>query len=272
MPYAPGAAGRFGAAQQTRVEMDGSVRIYIIEDNQAILEQLEGIVAEYRSREAFDCEIRVVGDGFGDIPDCLNIDPNGTNIYFLDIVLGSANGLKLAQKIRSRDIWGYIIFVTSHLEFAFPAIQYKIRALDYILKNDGDMRGRVFQCLDTIRNELAKRGPETEKQTILIKTNGTHFIIPLDEIIYFETNTYKRSIIMHTQNKTIEFRDTLDELQKRLNSSFYRCHRSYLINLHYVATISRKRNDLHVMLKDGTKCLISPRYLRGLLRYEGINA
>lgn len=253
--------------------MDGSVRIYIIEDNSAILEHLKDIATEYRNRHSLDCDIRVVGDRFGDIPDSLEIDPAQTNIYFLDIILGSsANGLKLAQKIRSRDIWGYIVFVTSHLEFAFPAIQYKIRALDYILKSDEDLEGKVFQCLDTIRNELQKRGPETEEQTILIKTNGTHFIIPLGEIIYFETNTYKRSIIMHAQNMTIEFRDTLEELQKRLNDSFYRCHRSYLINLRYVQTISRKRNDLHALLKDGTKCLISPRYLRGLLRYEGINA
>jgi two-component system response regulator AgrA len=148
--------------------MDGSVRIYIVEDNEAILSQLKEIVAGYRARNALDFEIRTIGDQFGDIPDSLEIDPTAINIYFLDIILGSnANGLKAAQKIRSRDIRGYIIFVTSHMEFAFPAIQYKIRALDYILKSDEDLEGKVCQCLDTIRKEL-RSAPETKEQTILI--------------------------------------------------------------------------------------------------------
>lgn len=250
--------------------MDEVTHIYIIEDNNTILEHLYQIVLEYNQSKGFACDVKLFGQDFESILDNLAPHPSQTNIYFLDIILGEfSNGLKLAQRIRDKDIFGYIIFVTSHLEFAFPAIQYKIRALDYILKNDGDLKNRIFQCLDTIRKEIAGKPNEVEEQTILIRTNGTHFIIPLNDIIYFETNTTKRSIVLHTQDKAIEFRDSLDELQNRLNESFYRCHRSYLINLRYIQSISRKRSDLHVLLKNGTKCLISPRYLRGLLRYEG---
>lgn len=248
--------------------MDETIRIYIAEDNAVILEKMKQFVAEYIDMHKLQGEIFAVSDNFECILDDISSHPSRVNVYFLDIILGeSSNGLRLAQKIRGVDISGYIVFVTSHMEFAFPAIQYKVRALDYILKSDGETKQKIDQCLDMVMNEISGKRPRPEGQSVLIHTSGTNFIIPANEIIYFETNTVKRSIILHTQNKKIEFRDTLEELQSRLNDSFYRCHRSYLINLRHVQMISEKRNDLHVLLSDGTKCLVSPRYLRGLLKY-----
>jgi len=243
-------------------------RIFIVEDNEMIIAQMRQYICEYISMYQLPADLQVVGERFESILDRIDTDPPLSNVYFLDIVLGGAsNGLKLAQKIRSKDIFGYIIFVTSHMEFAFPAIQYKVRALDYILKGDDELRQRIFQCLDTVRSELS-RNPNADEPTILIRTSGTNFIIPMKDIVYLETNTAKRSIILHTHDKSIEFRGTLDELQHSLNDNFYRCHRSFLINLQHVQTISNKRNDLHVMMSHGFKCLISPRYLKGLLKYE----
>ncbi len=243
-------------------------RIYIVEDNIKILEQIRQYISEYLSAYQLHADIQVISERFESILDQINPD-QANNIYFLDIVLGEAsNGLRLAQKIRNRDTFGYIIFITSHMEFAFPAIQYKVRALDYILKNDEELKYKIFQCLDTIRRELSGKNDKPEERTILIRTSGTHFIIPLKDIIYFETNTVKRSIVLHTPDKSIEFRDTLDELQNNLDDSFYRCHRSFLINLKHVQSISKNRNDLHVVLSHGFTCLVSPRYLKGLLKYE----
>jgi len=248
--------------------MDHAALVYIFEDEKFFSASLEHYISEYLDAHGLQWEIRIVNRDFAAALAESGAAPQQNRIFFVDIILDDYNGLKLAQKIRDQDIRAYIIFVTSHFEYAFPAIQYKIRALDYILKNDGGMRSKIFQCLDTIVGEMAESRAGAEEQTLLIRTNGTYFIIPFQEIRYFETNTAKRSIILHTEDKKIEFRDTLDELQQRLDNSFYRCHRSYLINLQHVQSICRKRSDLHVLLDTGTKCLVSSRYLKGLLKYE----
>ena len=243
------------------------MNIHIVEDNKSILNDIAEYVKEYILAHRLDCALQKIDGQFSRVLD--SIDPNEQNIYFLDIMLGEKeNGLQLAQKIRSIDIHGYIVFITSYMEFAFPAIQYKIRALDYILKNDKELKQKVFACLDTARDELHDSPRDGKESTIVIRTAGTHFIIPTAEIIFFETNTHKRTILLHTKDKTIEFRDTLDDLQSRLDKSFYRCHRSFMINLNHVKSVSKKRGDMHVVLSHGFKCLISARYLRGLLRYE----
>ncbi|MCL2043123.1 MAG: LytTR family DNA-binding domain-containing protein [Treponema sp.] len=249
--------------------MDENSRIFIIEDNIQIIHQIREYISEYLSKHKIESQIITVSERYESILEQIVPDNMVINIYFLDIILGDeTNGLSLAQKIRSKDIFGYIVFITSHMEFAYPAIQYKVRALDYILKSDEEMKRKIFQCLETIRNERAGISGISGERTILIRTSGTDFIIPTRDIIFFETNTEKRSIILHTINKTIEFRSTLDELKNSLDDSFYRCHRSFLINLRHIRSVSKNRSDLHVIMLNDFKCLIAPKYLKKLLDYE----
>ncbi len=60
-----------------------------------------------------------------------------TGIYFLDIDLGSnMNGMKLAQQIRYFDPRGFIIFITAHSELSYMTFQYRVEAMDFILKDN----------------------------------------------------------------------------------------------------------------------------------------
>ena len=119
--------------------MEKNNQIYIVEDDKQISEQIGSCIGEYLSAHRLDWGIQTVTERFDSVVDGINAGPDVLNVYFLDIILGDAsNGLKLAQKIRNKDTYGYIVFITSHMEFAFPAIQYKIRALDYPQGRRGD--------------------------------------------------------------------------------------------------------------------------------------
>lgn len=60
-----------------------------------------------------------------------------TGIYFLDIDLSSSiNGLQLAQQIRLCDPRGFIIFITAHSELSFMTFQYRVEAMDFVLKDN----------------------------------------------------------------------------------------------------------------------------------------
>lgn len=66
------------------------------------------------------------------VKDCRN-----TGVYFLDIDLGSdMNGMKLAQQIRLYDPRGFIIFITAHSELSYMTFQYRVEAMDFVLKDN----------------------------------------------------------------------------------------------------------------------------------------
>ncbi len=77
-----------------------------------------------------------------------------TGLYFLDIDLKSSkNGLMLAKEIREYDPRGFIVFITSHSEMSFITFQYKVEALDFILKNDPhQLQHRICECIENVNS------------------------------------------------------------------------------------------------------------------------
>lgn len=75
-----------------------------------------------------------------------------TGLYFLDICLGTdMNGLILAQKIREIDARCFIVLITSHSEMSLMTFQYKVEALDFILKdNPSCIQERIDDCIKNV--------------------------------------------------------------------------------------------------------------------------
>ena len=72
-----------------------------------------------------------------------------TGIYFLDIDLGSSmNGMKLAQQIRLYDPRGFIIFITAHSELSYMTFQYRVEAMDFVIKDSpAEAKVKIRECL-----------------------------------------------------------------------------------------------------------------------------
>ncbi|MDE6320036.1 MAG: response regulator, partial [Lachnospiraceae bacterium] len=72
-----------------------------------------------------------------------------TGIYFLDIDLNcDMNGMKLAQQIRKFDPRCFIIFITSHSELSYMTFQYRVEAMDFVLKdNPAEAKVKIRECL-----------------------------------------------------------------------------------------------------------------------------
>ena len=187
------------------------------------------------------------------------------NIFFIDITLDDeTNGLNLAKKIREIDHHGYIIFLTGHPELAFLALRYKVRALDYILKSEDDLTIRINQCLELIYKEYVSDQIEQPK-IFNITVGSVQYALPVESIIFFETLTKKRNILLHTIHRELEFRGTLDEIQKNTPDEFFRCHRSYLINIKHILEISKKKSDMYVIMSNSHKCLLAEKNLKRLI-------
>ena len=58
-------------------------------------------------------------------------------------------------------------------------------------------------------------------------------MVPLDEIAYCEV--LGRKVYLHKRDGSVtDYYDRLEDLERRLDGRFFKCHRSYLVNLDYV--------------------------------------
>ena len=186
-----------------------------------------------------------------------------TGIYFLDIDLNSSmNGMKLAQQIRLFDPRGFIIFISAHSELSYMTFQYRVEAMDFVLKdNPAEVNVKIRECL---LNAMERYTLQTNKihKVYTIDVSGRKINIDYDDIFFFETSSNIHKVILHAKDRQIEFSSTMKELTSTLEGSFVRCHRSFLINKNNIKEIDAKNRIIY--FTNGETCLISTRMMKEL--------
>ena len=186
-----------------------------------------------------------------------------TGIYFLDIDLNSnMNGMKLAQQIRLFDPRGFIIFITAHSELSYMTFQYRVEAMDFILKdNPAEAKVKIRECL---LKAMERHTLETNKthKVYTIEIGGRKIGVDYDDILFFETSSNVHKVILHAKDRQIEFSSTMKELTSTLGDNFVRCHRSFLVNKANIKEIDAKNRIIY--FNNGETCLMSTRMMKGL--------
>ena len=149
----------------------------------------------------------------------------GYDVIFLDIQMERPDGLETAELLRRRGERGLLVFVTILKECVFDAFQ--VEAYDYLLKPlDGN---RFRQTMDRVLRSLEQRRPED----IVIQRGTGCEVVPLPDIVYCEV--LGRKLYLHKRDGTVvDYYEKLEELERRVDGRFFRCHRSYLVNLDHV--------------------------------------
>lgn len=196
------------------------IDVYICEDNQ---EQRKVIVQYIRSAiliEEYEMELKLESEDPEKILEAVKKSEN-MGLYFLDIELqASMNGLVLANKIREYDPRGFIIFITSHSEMSFLTFQYKVEALDFILKDHPQqLQQQICECMEHVVQKYSKitRG---SRKTITIIRSRRKITLEYQEILFFETSVKEHKIIVHTKNKSIEFFGKMKEIEDEVGNEF----------------------------------------------------
>lgn len=176
-------------------------------------------------------------------------DDKSFDILLLDIEMGEMNGVELAKKIRAvnRDI--QIIFITGYNDYIVDG--YDVEALHYILKPV-----RKEKLVDILRRAGEKL--RKNKVALLFQLPDGAVRIPLYEIRFIEVRS--NYVMIHAKQE-VTVKMTLSALEKRLDDSFFRVGRSYIVNMQYI----RKINKTEVLLEDGVSVPLSRGY------YEALN-
>ncbi|HEK4529605.1 TPA: response regulator transcription factor [Clostridioides difficile] len=201
-------------------------RIVICEDDitqiaflrECILKSLEGISSQI---ELFE---------FNSGEELLETNLEGIDIFFLDIKMLQLTGMDVAKIIRETNDTSEIIFITSIVDYIQEG--YKVRAYRYLLKpiDFGDLNESILSCISDI---IKKR-----ENFMLIENKGIINKILINSIMYIEIR--KKVLTIHTKNDTYYTKNSMDKIELELEKyNFFRCHKSYLINLEYIQFICK---------------------------------
>ncbi len=147
------------------------------------------------------------------------------DILFLDIQMGGLSGMETAKKLRRRKFKGFLIFITVLREMVFDA--FEVQAFDYLVKPIDETR------FEHMMGRLLSSLQDAGSAGLLIQKGYESSIIPFEDIVFCEI--IDRKVYVHlVSSEIIDFYDRIDHLETKLDDSFFRCHRSFLIHLKYL--------------------------------------
>ncbi len=236
--------------------------VYVCEDNLKQLELITDLIKKSILIEELDMQIALSTRDPHEVLKALDTAEH-TGLFFLDIDLKSdMDGLTLAQRIRTIQPRCFIVFITSHSEMIFLTFQYKVEALDCIIKDTPEkMQPKIHDCLlNATEKHLAQSDPA--RKNFIIHYGERCMTVSYDDIYFFETSNQIHKIILHGKNKVLEFHGQLKDIELDLDYRFYRCHRSYIVNTNMIDHVDF--TEMVIYFKNGESCPIAVRMKRGL--------
>lgn len=161
------------------------------------------------------------------------------DILLLDIDLGGGmSGMELARRVRQQDENIVILFITGLTEYMPQG--YDVQAFHFLVKPLA--RERLCEVLDKALAAVDKK-----EEFLLVRYETSAERIPLSRILYIEAFSHRTELCAipldprQGMTERREIRMGMKELEEALPSPvFFRCHRSYIVNLQYVCRLCGK--------------------------------
>ena len=154
------------------------------------------------------------------------------DVMFLDISMPKTNGMQLAEALHKLKNPPQVVFVTAYSEYALDA--FGVDATEYLMKPvDTD---RLAQALDKIVEHIKPLNLPVSVERIPVVKSGSKVLVPIDQIRFIEAKDDYSCI--YTESDRFLSTISLQKLEDRLvGHGFFRIHRSYIVNLEYVADV-----------------------------------
>ena len=199
--------------------------VYICDDEKEILLQLKTRIHTELEKLDIQAKYLLVQDS-RELMD--RIGKENIDLLFLDIDMPYYNGMEIAKYVSEEKPETILVFVTSHDALVYKTFAYKPFAFIRKTCIDEDMK----DFSSRIAKEL-----EQEKRELLLSKGTEIYRIKIHDIIYMESEGNYINIV--TENDTIKFRETMTNMEKKLETQgFIRCHKGYLVNAEYITRYS----------------------------------
>ncbi len=173
------------------------------------------------------------------------------HVCFLDVEMPGMTGIECAKAIADMDPHTIIVFATAHEGYMAQA--FEMYAFDYMVKPF--KMERVMKTLERIR--VVMMGRQAAAQQIVRDTiataakarvapsgrimlhhkEGVNFVSQSDILLVQREN--RSTVLYATGGRRFETSEALGDVEERLDPKiFFRCHKSYIINLNVIDSIS----------------------------------
>ena len=217
-----------------------TISTLLADDEQLATDELSYLLKEFP-------EIDIVGkaaNGIQAVDLIVHLEPD---LVFLDVQMPGIDGMSVIRRLREQEVHlPYFVMVTAFDQYAVEA--FRLEALDYLLKPvDKD---RLAESIDRAQRFIVEKAkmpaaepassdpkPALQRTKLLVRSGGRNFIVDAQEIIYASIEDGLITVVTTQLEGTSNYR-TIEELQSNLDAeSFWRVHRSYLVNIHRIREV-----------------------------------
>ncbi len=206
------------------------IRIAICDDEKHMSDHIRAMVSDFFRKKNREICLRTFSSG----EELLSYDGQ-IDILFLDIQMKGMDGMETARKLRDSKFRGFLIFITVLKEMVFQS--FEVQAYDYLVKpvEEKQFEKTIERLYTSMQN--------ASEDSLLVQKGYEGRIIPKDEIVFCEI--IDRKIYLNlASGEVVDYYERIENLETKLGSHFFRCHRSYLINLKHLKGY-----------KNGTACM-----------------
>lgn len=203
------------------------IKIAIVEDEPAFIEQLSKQLRQWAGKHQHLLEIKsyTTSDRF-----LMDWEQEHFDMIYFDIMLPhSKSGVDLAKYIRSQNDQTPVVFLTSLRDrfnegFRVSAVQYLIKPAAY---------EEIEECMDTVSAQMMN-----QQKSVYCYSQGRNTVsrIPFHDILYFSGAL--QYVEIHTVNGVERQLERLKNIEETLPEEFVRCHRSFIVNIGAIYSIS----------------------------------
>ncbi len=206
------------------------IHIAICDDEKHMVDHIKALVSDFFRKKNREIHLRTFLSG----KELLSY--NGQiDILFLDVQMKGMDGMETARKLRADQFRGILIFITVLKEMVFQS--FEVQAYDYLVKPVDEKQ------FEKTMERLYVSMQNTGEDSLLVQKGYEGRIILKDEIVFCEV--IDRKIYLNlASGEVVDYYERIENLETKLDSHFFRCHRSYLINLKHLKGY-----------KNGTACM-----------------
>jgi two-component system LytT family response regulator/two-component system response regulator LytT len=215
-----------------------TISAILVDDEKLASEELA-----YQLKEFPDIDIiATASNGIEALKLIQDLEPD---LVFMDVQMPGLDGMGVIRKLRELQIpLPYFVMATAYDQYAVEAFRWE--ALDYVLKPVD--KERLTVAVDRARKAVGDRNkgiqpepaapkPALQRSKLLVRSNQRNFIVDAQDVVYATIDDGLITVVSSNLEGQSNYR-TIEELQSNLDpDTFWRVHRSYLVNIHRIKEV-----------------------------------
>lgn len=222
------------------------MRILFCDDDPQISLQLQKLVLSYFQQigvKTPDCAAYTSGEA-------LLQAESRADIAFLDVEMPGISGIYVGARLKERNPYIKIIILTSYADYLDEAMRFQV--FRYLSKPVD--KNRLFRNL---KDALYQYNMDTREYPI--ETADAIYIRRAEEIVCVEATS--RKTLVYTSDQTFSCTKNMEYWRKNLTLPCFYCpHRSYIVNMRFISSISKDSIFLRYRANEKTAYLTRRKY------------